>query len=265
MNLSKRLKMAMDRKGFKTQKALADAAEISEQWVSDLIKRPEKPPSLKTVGAVARVLGIDPGALISIHDEVFLAALDEAMGADPDFVDDVPAAKKGGASLLRSLPVATRIDGLGRVTGALALDVITRPSGKPGSLLQRQHAQRGVRDKPAEHVMIEAIPIGAELVRADASLELHDDGEARRIYKDDFLVVDRERAPEPGRYVIAKRDVADPRAVADETTEGPEVSLFRYHPAGRGWSLEPIDGSGKNVGPGDGWVIVASVLFWRTP
>lgn len=261
MVLGERIKEAMRARGMK-QADLARAMGVSAPWVSEFLQKKSLHTDL--VLRVAYVLGVDANALLAEDDETFLAAL----GHDPTTPDPEPPDEptgRGGAGILRSYPIETFVHADAAVDGSIALDVIKRPTGRSGAALKKRHAQRGDRSAKTAYVELHGIPPGAEIVRAEAPIVLAD--EDRTIFAGDLLVVAREQTPEPGRLVIAKRDVKDWRAVPKdgEAWDVPEIRLMRFHPLPTGWALSPIDGSGRNVGPGDGWEIVAAVLWWRSP
>lgn len=262
MNLGERIRLALERRGM-NQADLARAIGIKPPSLSEALKKNDM--RSKRMRQVAAALRVPFDALANDEDDgPFLRALEED---DPSLPEPDPAEEPEGRSghgVARSLLVATTIDSTGEVLGDLGLDVVTRPSGRSSRAVKFQHAKRRLDgDDDREHVLMEGVPLGAELVKLTGRIDLAD--EDRSIYPGDFLVVERGRQPEAGRYVIAKRDAIDHRAPAADPMGGPEVRLFRYHPAGRGYSLEPVDGSGRNVGPGDGWEVVAVVLFWRSP
>jgi transcriptional regulator with XRE-family HTH domain len=213
------------------------------------IERGERNPSIQMLHAIAVALGVKPSAFWEEPDPT---------AADPEPVEDPVAGEHRGA-IARSLPVETFVHAGGLVDGSLAIDVITRPSGKSGELLKKRHAQRSDRSVQTEHLLIEGVPIGCELIRAEAAIELRDQDPPQLIPKGVLLVVDRRRRPASGQLVVAVKNVNQ-----RETEELPDVRLFRYHQTGPGWSLMAIDGSHKTYGSGEGWEVVATVLWWRS-
>jgi len=261
MDFAQRIERGILARGFKTNRDFAAAAGISPQYVTNIL-RASAVPALDVLQRIAAALGVDTGDLLSDSDERFLAALEspDPTAPDPEPPDDVRTAGEHRGAFIRSLPVETFLHADGLVDGSLAIDVITRPSGKSGELLKKRHAQRSDRRAKTDHLSIEGVPLGCELIRAEAAVVIRDQDPEQVIPKGFLLIVDRKRTPEPGQLVVAVRNVNQ-----RETEEMPGVRLLRYHQAGRGWSLAEVDGSDKTYGSGDGWEVVAAVLWWRSP
>lgn len=249
----------LQKRGFKNIRDFARQADMPASSLYDF--RDGKIPKDDRLEKMAAILSIDQGVWRYGSDEAFLAALEspDPTAPDPEPPEDRVAGEHRGA-LVRSLPIETFVHAGGLVDGSLAIDVITRPSGKSGELLKKKHAQRSDRRAKTPVVEIEGVPVGCELVRAEATVAIRDEDPEQVIPRGFLLVVDRQRKPEPGQLVIAVRNV-DQRL----TEEMPAVRLLRYHQAGRGWSLAEVDGSDKTYGSGDGWEVVAAVLWWRSP
>lgn len=252
----------MELRGLK-QARFAAAIGHSRPWVNVFLKKEELQSSL--IAKAAKALDLNPELFMIESDEEFRERLQQALESpdptapDPEPPEDRVAGEHRGA-LVRSLPIETFLHPGGLVDGSLAIDVITRPSGKSGELLKKKHAQRSDRRVKTPYVEIEGVPLGCELVRAEATVPIRDEDPEQVIPRGFLLIVDRQRKPEPGQLVIAVRNV-DARL----TEEMPAVRLLRYHQAGRGWSLAEVDGSDKTYGSGDGWEVVAAVLWWRSP
>jgi putative transcriptional regulator len=242
------IKRHRERAGL-TQVDLAQTIDCRPNTLSE-IESGKKSPSFDMLTKIARALGKDtPGDL-----------WDDPTTPDPEPPEDVRTAGEHRGAFIRSLPVETFLHADGLVDGSLAIDVITRPSGKSGELLKKRHAQRSDRRAKTDHLSIEGVPLGCELVRAEAAVVIRDQDPEQVIPKGFLLIVDRKRTPEPGQLVVAVKNVNQ-----RETEELPGVRLLRYHQAGRGWSLAEVDGSDKTYGSGDGWEVVAAVLWWRSP
>lgn len=249
----------LEKRGFKNVRDFARQADIPASSLYDF--RDGKIPKDERLAAMAALLQIEPGVWRYGGDEAFLAALEspDPTAPDPEPPEDRVASEHRGA-LVRSLPIETFLRADGLVDGSLAIDVIARPSGKSGAVLKKRHAQRSDRKAQTPVVEIEGVPVGCELVRAEATFELRDEEPAQVIPRGFLLVVDRARKPEPGQLVLAVRNL-DARV----TEEMSEVRLFRYHKVGPGWGLAAVDGTGRTYGSGDGWEVVAAVLWWRSP
>lgn len=262
--LGKRVRLAMRLKGWVgwgAQQKLCQASGIGRSYVSAILGDGEKMqnPSPETREKLSEALGVPPWAWQGTTDDQFQAALESVEQEGPARqLADYSGGKEESHALASFLTEG------GAVEGALATDTVTLVIGKPEKAKMRHNARSNQKSK-IEHISLSGVPLGAEIVLVKSRVELRDTDES--LAPGYLLYVDRKGEPQSGRLVIAKRDI-DPRLPApddDREKALADVRLFRYHKVGRGWSLEPIDGSGQNVGPGDGWVIVAAVLMWRSP
>lgn len=256
MDFGQRVERGMAARGFKTNRDFADAAKISPQYVTNIL-RAGAVPALDVLQRIAAALRIDTGDLLSDSEERFLAAFE---AHDPSAADSEPAegrvTDEHRTALVRSLPVETSLRAGGLVDGSLANDVISKRSGRLGEPMKKRLDRR----TKAPEVELEGLPMECVLVRAEADVAIRDQEPELVIPRGYLLVVDRERKPASGQLAIGARN-----ANQRETEEPPEMKLLRYHQVGRGWSLAEVDGSDRTYGSGDGWEVVASVLWWRSP
>lgn len=230
-----------------TQQQLADHIQASRSHIS-LVESGKRGLGGRRLSMLARVLGL-PG-----EDAFWRIGRGEPIEGD---AQNEPAPEHRGARV-RELPLESFVYADGRSDGSLALDVIRRPTGKPGEVLRKQHAQRSDRRAKPQTIEIEGVPDRTELVVAVERVELKDEGKV--INKGDLLIVDRAREPDDGMLAFGYRHVD-----ARESEELPEVRLLRFHRVGEGWTLAAIDGTKRTFGTGDGWEVAAAVLFWRSP
>lgn len=261
MGVGQRIREIRERRGL-TQAQVAEALSAHRERGAPTTKPSTisqyesgaRDPSLPMLEKIAAALDVSPS--------VFWDASPDPTVPDPEPPDEPVATGRPGG-VYASYPVESFVDASGDVTGVLATDVLVIPGDKQ-SRLRLRHNARSNRAAKTEHVSIPKIPPGAELVKAIARLELRDTEEV--IAPSYLLVVDRKAPPEADKLVVAKKDMIDPKAAADgpdDPKKAAAVRICRYEPTKRGWSLAAIDGSGMTFGSGDGWSIVAAVLWWR--
>lgn len=204
-------------------------------------------PSLPMLEKIAAALGVSPSVFWDPGPRGLPAATTDRQG-----------------DAYTSYAVESFVDSSGDVTGALASDAHPGQAAKRGPVRLRDRAGRQLVAQ-SEHVSIATLPPSAELVKAIGRLELRDTDEV--IAPGYLLVVDRNAPPEADKLVVVKKDMVD-RSVPSDAPEDCRrigaVRVCRYEPTKRGWSLVAIDGSSVTFGSGDGWSIIATVLWWRS-
>lgn len=273
MDFAERMKTALKARGL-SKVELGKRAGFSKQHVNGIVNDGVIP-AFDKIQAIAKAFAIDTGALTSDDDQVFLAALnDPDTASDPELVDDVPVSTGDGGGTERPIPVYAWMTHDGDTRGVVATDTMQIPSND-GEKLKQTVRQRGPRNpdrtpKPIDHVKLPGVPKGAEVAKATERVEIKDTGEV--IAAGYYVVFDRKTKPAPEQLVLAKKDDPDPYAPVDPKFDWkalpiekrPGVLLARYKDHGGGaYALLLPDGRGVTLGTGDGWSVIASVLWWR--
>ena len=182
-----------------------------------------------------------------------LSGILRGKGVTPDTEERLAAALGLSRSQLIAPDDSTFLVALGLASVVPASSATVAPMPSAQSYLY-EGGVLGPPCGPERSLQIEPLPASAEFVFVVDTISLSDTGTC--IPRGSFLVLDRGRTPKQGGLCFAMKPDAD--------ASPPDVRLFRYHTFGDAWTLLSIDGSARSYGSGDGWVVVATVLWWRS-